>query len=129
MGLKLTIFDDDIIMVSGGTVLTVDGLSSNEVLISVATGEAIEMSSHRVGSSLKLSDAAMGVVNQIYRKPEGLCVEIEVSAPRDVRIHRFHSHDTDGKLKYLISKFDENDNVPKILESLAALQYSFEEKC
>tara|TARA_R110000803_G_scaffold4054_9_gene13918 strand:+ start:150 stop:539 length:390 start_codon:yes stop_codon:yes gene_type:complete len=124
MGLKITLFDDDIIMISGGVVLTIDGLSQYEALISIADGDNIAMTSHRSGTSFMLTPAARCVVNQIYRTHDGLCVEIEVTAPRDVNIRRFHSTDSDDKLKFIISKFDDNDDVPKLVRSLATLEYS-----
>tara|TARA_R110000822_G_C15338773_1_gene495919 strand:+ start:32014 stop:32412 length:399 start_codon:yes stop_codon:yes gene_type:complete len=132
MGLNLTLEQDDIIMMSGGIVIVIEEVNSKpmEVLITIskphAGGVSLEHKTMEIGDSMKVG-RAMILASTINRQTKGnLCVRITVDAPKDVKVHRFHTHQSDEWLEKIINKFDESDDIASIQLGLEVLLFEEE---
>tara|TARA_R110000803_G_scaffold210829_1_gene284057 strand:+ start:5965 stop:6363 length:399 start_codon:yes stop_codon:yes gene_type:complete len=132
MGLNLTLEQDDIIMMSGGIVIVIEEVNSKpmEVLITISKphtgGVALEHKTMEIGDSMKVG-RAMILASTINRQTKGnLCVRITVDAPKDVKVHRFHTHQSDEWLEKIINKFDESDDIASIQLGLEVLLFEEE---
>jgi hypothetical protein len=123
MALKLTLGKDDIIMMSGGHVLVVDEILGGETEVSLATRGETSAATIALDGHLNVTDSILCLVSQLYNTPNGRRVELELHAPSDIKIHRFHAADSDGKLVYLLEKFNEDDDIAGIKESIKSLLY------
>lgn len=120
MGLKLTIFEDDVIMMSDGSVILIEQIDKTRAFMIICNGDKTEESITRLGDNIE-SDLFEADANlrQIYQRHGRLCVEIEVNAEPNIKIHRFHSDDSDDRLVRLLAKFgDEKDEVIATLTTL-----------
>ena len=132
MGLNLTLEQDDIIMMSGGIVIVVEEVNSKpmEVLITISQphlkGVETAHASMEVGDTMAIGRANT-LISAITRQSNGrLCVRITVDAPKDVKVHRFHTHQSDEWLEKIINKFDESDDIASIQLGLEVLLFEEE---
>jgi sRNA-binding carbon storage regulator CsrA len=122
MGLLLTLDRDDAFVLSGGTVVVIDDIGGGTADITVVSHEESgpqfkELNSAKLFSRFQISPEANAVVREITEHN----IQLEVNAPKSVKIFRFQAHKSQLEIKSTLARFGPEDNIYGIEASILAM--------
>jgi len=123
MGLKLTIGRGDLILLSGGLVVTVDDIVRRTAVITIVNSkgerEEVTMDSERGEAKTIYPGISMTLESVYFSTKHGEAkAQIQFFAPKKVRIHRLHHDAEDEMIVRTLANFTEKDGLARLVENV-----------